>query len=33
MALDFAGRFRPLDPKERENLLMSARGVKPIFRA
>jgi len=33
MALDFAGRFRPLAPKEREDLLAAARGVKPIFRA
>ncbi|MGZ5424338.1 MAG: aldo/keto reductase [Candidatus Aminicenantales bacterium] len=33
MALDFAGRFRPLSAKERDNLMMSARGVRPIFRA
>ena len=33
MALDCAGRFRPLGPKEREDLMMSARGVPPIFRA
>ncbi|HMA53621.1 MAG TPA: aldo/keto reductase [Acidobacteriota bacterium] len=33
MALDCAGRFRPLGPKEREDLLASARGVKPLFRA
>jgi len=33
MALDFAGRFRPLEPKEREELFAKARGVKPLFRA
>jgi hypothetical protein len=33
MALDFAGRFRPLAPKEREDLMASARGVRPLFRA
>jgi hypothetical protein len=33
MALDFGGRFRPLAPKEREDLLTAARGFKPIFRA
>ena len=33
MALDFAGRFRPLGPKERKDLLMRARGVEPLFRA
>lgn len=33
LALDCAGRFRPLAPKEREDLLMSARGLAPIFRA
>ncbi len=33
MALDFGGRFRPLAPKEREDLLTAARGLKPIFRA
>jgi predicted aldo/keto reductase-like oxidoreductase len=33
MALDIAGRFRPLDLNERTNLLTSARGVKPIFHA
>ena len=33
MALDIAGRFRPLSAKERDNLMMSARGVRPIFRA
>lgn len=33
LALDCAGRFRPLSPKEREELLESARGLPPIFRA
>jgi len=33
MALDYAGRFRPLRPKERQDLLTSARGVSPLFRA
>jgi hypothetical protein len=33
MALDLAGRFRPLDPKEREDLMAGARGVRPLFRA
>lgn len=33
LALDIASRFRPLTPRERQDLLMSARGVKPIFRA
>jgi len=33
MALDLAGRFRPLGPKERADLMASARGVRPIFRA
>jgi aryl-alcohol dehydrogenase-like predicted oxidoreductase len=33
LALDCAGRFRPLSPKEREDLLAGARGLKPIFRA
>jgi aryl-alcohol dehydrogenase-like predicted oxidoreductase len=33
LALDCAGRFRPLSPKERENLLAGARGLAPIFRA
>lgn len=32
MALDFGGRFRPLSPKEREDLLATARGLAPIFR-
>jgi len=32
LALDCAGRFRPLSPKEREELLESARGLPPIFR-
>jgi predicted aldo/keto reductase-like oxidoreductase len=33
MALDFAGRFHPLNSKEREDLLTKAHGVQPIFRA
>ncbi len=33
LALDCAGRFRPLSPKEREELLAGARGLSPIFRA
>jgi aryl-alcohol dehydrogenase-like predicted oxidoreductase len=33
MALEFGGRFRPLDPREREDLLATARGLPPIFRA
>jgi len=33
MALDIGGRFRPLTAKERDDLLASARGVAPIFRA
>jgi diketogulonate reductase-like aldo/keto reductase len=33
LALDCAGRFRPLSPKEREDLLAGARGLDPIFRA
>jgi aryl-alcohol dehydrogenase-like predicted oxidoreductase len=33
LALDCAGRFRPLSPKDREELLESARGLPPIFRA
>jgi aryl-alcohol dehydrogenase-like predicted oxidoreductase len=32
LALDCGGRFRPLSPKEREDLLESARGLTPIFR-
>jgi len=32
MAMDYAGRFRPLAPKEREDLLARARGVTPLFR-
>jgi hypothetical protein len=33
MALDFAARFRPLEPKEREELFAKARGIRPLFRA
>lgn len=33
MALEYGGRFRPLDAKEREGLLKTARGLPPIFRA
>lgn len=33
LALDCGTRFRPLDPKERRDLLASARGLAPIFRA
>jgi aryl-alcohol dehydrogenase-like predicted oxidoreductase len=33
LALDCAGRFRPLSVKDREELLESARGLPPIFRA
>lgn len=33
MALDFAGRFQPLNPKERKDLLTKAHGVRPIFHA
>jgi len=33
LALDCAARFRPLDPTERQDLLASARGLPPIFRA
>lgn len=33
LALDCGARFRPLDPKERLDLLASARGLAPIFRA
>jgi len=33
MALDAAGRFRPLAPEERADLLRTARGINPIFRA
>jgi diketogulonate reductase-like aldo/keto reductase len=33
LALDCAGRFRQLSPKEREDLLAGARGLAPIFRA
>jgi len=33
MALDFAGRFRPLSPEERNDLLARARGVRPLFRS
>jgi len=33
LALDCGARFRPLDPKERQDLLASARGLAPIFRA
>jgi len=33
MALDSAGRFRPLAPAERDALLASARGLEPLFRA
>lgn len=33
MALDFGARFRPLTPAERRDLLMRARGIKPIFQA
>lgn len=32
LALDCAGRFRPLSQEEREELLASARGLTPIFR-
>jgi diketogulonate reductase-like aldo/keto reductase len=32
LALECGSRFRPLSPKEREELLRSARGVDPIFR-
>jgi len=33
LALDIGERFRPLLPKERQDLLTSARGVSPLFRA
>ena len=33
MALDFAGRYRPLNRKERASLLAKAQGVKPLFQA
>ena len=33
MALDFAGRFRALQPEERAALLAKAKGVTPLFRA
>jgi aryl-alcohol dehydrogenase-like predicted oxidoreductase len=33
MALNFTGRFRPLEPKEREELFAKARGVQPLFHA
>jgi aryl-alcohol dehydrogenase-like predicted oxidoreductase len=33
LALDCGGRFRPLSPTERRDLLESARGLTPIFRA
>jgi hypothetical protein len=33
MALDFAEKFRPLEAKEREDLLARAHGIRPIFRA
>jgi hypothetical protein len=33
MALEYGGTFRPLDSKEREDLLRTARGLVPIFRA
>jgi aryl-alcohol dehydrogenase-like predicted oxidoreductase len=33
LALDIAGKFRPLEAKEREELLAKAKGVRPIFRA
>lgn len=33
LALDVAARFRPLAAGERQELLKSARGVRPIFRA
>ncbi len=33
MALQFAGRYRPLDAPERTALLAKARGVQPIFHA
>jgi aryl-alcohol dehydrogenase-like predicted oxidoreductase len=33
LALDCGGRFRPLSPTERRDLLESARGLSPIFRA
>ncbi|MFN7992811.1 MAG: aldo/keto reductase [Bryobacteraceae bacterium] len=33
MALEYGRRFRPLDAKEREDLLARAHGVTPIFRA
>jgi predicted aldo/keto reductase-like oxidoreductase len=33
MALDFAGRFRPLQPSERAALLAKAQGIRPLFRA
>jgi hypothetical protein len=32
-ALEFGARFRPLSPAEREDLLATARGLAPIFRA
>jgi hypothetical protein len=33
MAMDIAGRYRPLEAAERETLLASAKGVQPIFHA
>jgi aryl-alcohol dehydrogenase-like predicted oxidoreductase len=33
LALDCGARFRRLTPKEREDLLLTARGLDPIFRA
>ena len=33
MALDFASRFRPMEAKEREDLLARARGLAPLFHA
>ena len=33
MALDFAGRYRPLTLQERQELLAKARGVTPLFQA
>ncbi len=33
MALDIAGRYRPLSSEERSDLLAKARGLKPLFHA
>lgn len=33
MALDFAERFRPLSTAERQDLLLQARGIPPLFRS